>query len=367
MTEANTSGSHPPNPDNTQPLDDRSVARRTFNFLILVIVLLLVVLALLFWQWSTTRQQFNDMQQALTQRLEQFALVSQQSSALARQAERRSAEAVSRAEQLEQALAESRDQQENLQTLYKELTNSREERTIAEIEQLLIIANQQLQLAGNIRPALLALQTAYTRLQQIETPQAVLLRKTVLDDIQHLQSLPQANIAELNAELEALAHAVDALPLVSDRHPQASPIEPTQEINPWRRLIHEVWQDFKSLVRLERIDRAEPPLLTPEQAFFLHENVKLRLLMARIALLQHDEQSYRTNMEAAAEWIKQYFDTSALETQKVLAHIRGLADDTVEMQTPDINDSLGLVSKYKLSLERPAHLEPGISVDSGQE
>jgi uroporphyrin-3 C-methyltransferase len=359
MTEANTppDTSQTPNPDIAQPADRRASTRRTLNFLVWVIVLLLIVLALLFWQWASTRQRFNDLQQALTQRLEQFAVVSQQSSALARQAEARSAEAVSKAELLEQQLAESRDQQENLETLYKELTNSREERTIAEIEQLLIIANQQLQLAGNIRPALLALQTAYARLQQIETPQAVLLRKTVLDDIQHLQNLPQANVTELNVELEALAQAVDTLPLVSDRHPQSMSIESSKDANPWRRLVREVWQDFKSLVRLERIDRAEPPLLTPEQAFFLRENVKLRLLMARIALLQHDEKNYRANMEAAAEWIKQYFDTSALATQKVLAHIRGLADDTVETQIPDINDSLGLVSKYKLLLERASALE----------
>lgn len=359
MTEANSppDSSQALTPDNPPPSERRAGTLRTLNFLVLVIVLLLIVLGLLFWQWTSTRQRLNDLQQALTQRLEQFAVVSQQSSAIARQAEARSAEAVSKTELLEQQLAESQDQQETLQTLYKELTNSREERTIAEIEQLLIIANQQLQLAGNIRPALLALQTAYTRLQQIETPQAVLLRKTVLDDIQHLQNLPQANIAELNVELEGLAQAVDALPLVSDRHPQALPVESGQDANPWRRLIHEIWQDFRSLVRLERIDRAEPPLLTPEQSFFLRENVKLRLLMARIALLQHDEQNYRANMEAAAEWIKQYFDTSAPATQKVLAHIRGLADDTIETQIPDINDSLGLVSKYKLSLEKASALE----------
>lgn len=332
-------------------------SRTAFNFLVFVIVLLLIVLGILFWQWMSTRQRFNELEQVLTQRLEQFAVNNQQSGALARQAERQSAEAVAKTEQLEQQLAQSRNQQENLETLYKELTNSREERTIAEIEQLLIIANQQLQLAGNIRPALLALQTAYARLQQIETPQAALLRKTVLDDIQHLQNLPQANIAELNLELETLAHAVDALPLVSDRHPETHAPQPSSETNRWRRFAREVWADFKSLIRLERIDRPEPPLLSPEQTFFLRENVKLRLLMARTALLQQDEKSYRDNMEGAAQWIKQHFDVTAPETLKVLSRIRGLADDAMETQIPDINESLGLVSKYKLSLEKAASVE----------
>lgn len=355
MTEVNSSDTriHSQESSVSEPGSGQS-SRRVFNFLVFVIVLLLIVLGILFWQWMSTRQRFNDLEQALTQRLEQFAATNQQGSALARQAEQQSAEAVAKTEKLEQQLAQSRNQQENLETLYKELTNSREERTIAEIEQLLIIANQQLQLAGNIRPALLALQTAYGRLQQIETPQAALLRKTVLDDIQHLQNLPQANIPELNLELEKLAQAIDTLPLVSDRHPETLPSPPGSETNQWRRFAREIWEDFKSLVRLERIDRPEPPLLSPEQTFFLRENVKLRLLMARIALLQQDEKSYRDNMEGAAKWIKQHFDVTAPETLKVLSLIRGLADDAMETQMPDINESLGLVSKYKLSLEKAA-------------
>jgi uroporphyrin-3 C-methyltransferase len=331
------------------------------------VVILLVLLVAMTWQWLSTRHRFNHVEQVLTQRLEQYAATNQQASAQAKLAEERSIQAMSKTELLEQKLAQSRDEQENLETLYKELTNSREERTIAEIEQLLIIANQQLQLAGNIRPALLALQTAYSRLQQIETPQAALLRKTVLDDIQHLQNLPQANIADLNLELEALARMVDAIPLVSDRHPEALPAKPGSETNAWRRLAREVWEDVKSLVRLERIDRPEPPLLSPEQTFFLRENVKLRLLMARIALLQQDGKSYRHNMESAAEWIKQHFDVTAPKTLKVLSRIRGLADDAVDSQIPDINDSLGLVSKYKLSLEKtPLATAPSAEV-SGQE
>jgi len=352
-------------PDNAPP-DAARKSRNTLGLTVLVIMLLALLSAQL-WQWLNTRHRFNHLEQVLTQRLEQYAAVNQQAAAQARLAEERSVQAMSKSELLEQKLAQSRDQQENLETLYKELTNSREERTIAEIEQLLIIANQQLQLAGNIRPALLALQTAYSRLQQIETSQAALLRKTVLDDIQHLQNLPQANIAALNLELEALAHTVDVIPLVSDRHPETLPVKPGNETNAWRRLAREIWKDIKSLVRLERIDRPEPPLLTPEQTFFLRENVKLRLLMARIALLQQDEKSYRHNMESAAEWIKQHFDVTAPETLKVLSRIRGLADDAVGTEIPDINASLGLVSKYKLSLEKtPLATGRGAQV-SGQE
>jgi uroporphyrin-3 C-methyltransferase len=42
-----------------------------------------------------------------------------------------------------------------------------------------------------------------------------------------------------------------------------------------------VWQEVRSLVRVTRIDKPEAMLVAPEQAFFLRENLKLRLLNAR--------------------------------------------------------------------------------------
>jgi hypothetical protein len=108
MTETPTSPDtgQPPSPDIPRPADRRAGSRRTLNFLSFVIVLLLIVLGLLFWQWSSTRHRLNALEQALTQRLEQFDEVNRQSSAMAGLAERRSAEAALRAEQLEQQLAQ---------------------------------------------------------------------------------------------------------------------------------------------------------------------------------------------------------------------------------------------------------------------
>lgn len=367
MTETNNISNTSSNPESLKPEVVPAARQGRPVLLAFIILVLLTIIGALIWQSVNTRQRFSELEQVLTQRLEQYSSANQQSANLAQQAEELSAEAVAKTELLEQKLAESRDQQESLQTLYRELAYNREERVITEIEQLLIIANQQLQLAGNIKPALLALQTALARLQQIDTPQAVHLRNTITDDIQKLQNLPQADIAEMNIELESLAQAIDTLPLVSDRHPEPETAEPVTSTNPWRQLAREVWQDFKSLVRLERIDRPEPPLLSPDQTFFLRENVKLRLLMARIALLQHDAASYQANMKAAEQWIQQYFDVREPDVRKVLSGIQQLATTTVDTSIPDINESLGLVSKYKLSMERSANLDRAASSESRQE
>jgi uroporphyrin-3 C-methyltransferase len=315
------------------------------------------------WHWLNTRHRFNQLEQALTMRLEQYNLSNQQSITVSKLADERSVEASARIAMLEQRLAESRNQQEALQTLYYELANTREERLIAEVEQLMTIANQQLQLAGNIKPALLALQTAEGRLQQIEAPQVIQLRKALAQDIQRLQSLPLVDIAGMSTRLENLAETVDALPLVSDRHPQPeSKQAPDLQASSWQRLAHEVWQDIKQIIRLERIDRPEPPLLAPEQNYFLRENIKLRLLSARIALLRHDEVSYRADLRAVEKWLLEHFDMRESASKIMLSTIRQLSADNIVIDVPNINESLTLVNKYKLTLERSRPAEKAAPV-----
>lgn len=339
-------------PQQEVPVERRQPLRKSAFFATAALVLVLIALGTLAGQWFSTRHRFKQLEQTLTQRLEQFDASNQQSLALAKNADARSTEAAARTEILEQKLAESRDQQEALQTLYLELANNREEGLIAEVEQLLTLASQQLQLAGNVKPALLALQTADNRLEQLDTPQIISLRKAVAQDIQRLQNLPVIDIVGLSLKLDNLAEAVDSLPLVSERHPAAAEVPtPDWDSSAWHRLTQEVWHDLKRMVRIERVDRPEPPLLAPEQAFFLRENIKLHLLTARIALLQHDEATYRADLQAAEKWLTGHFDMRETTSQNALTLIRQLSASDIVLQVPDISESLGLVSKYKLSLE----------------
>ena len=178
------------------------------------------------------------------------------------------------------------------------------------------------------------------------------MRKSIAQDIQRLQSLPLVDTAGMSLRLENLADSVDELSLVSERHPTSEPVQaPSWDINPWRRFAQEVWHDLKRMVRLERIDRPEPPLLPPEQEFFLRENLKLRLLTARIALLQHDEASYRADLQPAAQWLRNYFDLRHRATQAALVNIQQLSSSNIVIELPDISESLGLLNRYKLTLE----------------
>ena len=313
-----------------------------------------VAMLLLAWMWLDARQYKAALELQLSQKLGEFGTINRESALLAKKAEESAVQANARMAVLEQKLAESQSQQESLQTLYQEFTNHREERVMTEVEQLLVIANEQLQLAGNLKTALLAMQTADARLQQIDKPQAVKLRKLLTKDIERLQISPSVDTVGISLRLESITTDIGKLPLISEHHPRprhAANVSGIEQ-NGWKKLAHEIWQDLRQLIRIERIDHPEPPLLTPEQAFFLRENLRLHLLTARIALLQHDEATYKADLADAEDWLKRHFDTSEQAVQHAIATIHQLAGNAINIQLPEISASLDAASKYKILLQK---------------
>jgi uroporphyrin-3 C-methyltransferase len=106
------------------------------------------------------------------------------------------------------------------------------------------------------------------------------------------------------------------------------------------RLGQEAWHEFKNLVRIRRLDHPELPLLTPSQAYFLSQNLKLRLLSARLAALQRDELGFRADLGSAGDWVKRYFNRKDAASVAFLAGIEELRRLPVAQQDAQIDASL---------------------------
>ena len=154
--------------------------------------------------------------------------------------------------------------------------------------------------------------------------------------------------------LDSLANMVDDLPLVIGSELPADRVEKKArgDETPMARLGREVWQDMRQLVRIQNMENPDAPLLSPPQAYFLRENLRLRFLSARIALLRHDEVTYKADLKAADAWLRRYFDAKAKPTQTALGVLKQLAGDTLSIEMPDISASLNAVRNYKLVRER---------------
>jgi uroporphyrin-3 C-methyltransferase len=126
---------------------------------------------------------------------------------------------------------------------------------------------------------------------------------------------------------------------------------PPKDETVWQKLLREIWQEVKQLVRIENTGKAEIPLLPPNQEFFLRENLKLRLLSARLALLSRDEDSFRQELKTAQLWTARYFDGKSNEIMRMSDGLKKLAASNISIELPDISPSLQAVRNYRLTRE----------------
>src|SRR5207248_1652972 len=338
---------------NTAPPPAAARARASrLAVLALVAVLLAAGLAVL--SWFDARARISATQEELARRLREIESDAREARAAARQAQEAMREAQVRLGQLDARLGEWQSQQLALEALYQELSRNRDEWQLAEIEQVLAIASQQLQLARNVRAALLALQLAEARLSRADRPQFAPIRRALARDIERLKAAPAIDFPALAMRLDNLIASVDALPLAFEER-----AERTQKETPspgergfFARLGSEVWSELSQLVVVRRMGPVEPPLLPPSQAYFVRENLRLRLLNARASLLARDEAGYREDLRAASAWVQRYFDPRAKSTADAAAQLKQLSGVTLSFEMPNISESLDAVRGYKLRRER---------------
>ena len=323
---------------------------------IAIAALAAAALGLLAWVWLDARERIGATQQELARRLRDVEADARDARSLARQAQEAMREMQAKLGALEGKLADSQSQQLALEALYQDLSRNRDEWQLAEIEQVLAIAAQQLQLSGNVRAALLALQLAESRLTRTDRPQFVAVRRALTRDIERLKALPAVDLQAMSLQLDGLLAGVDALPLGFDarvERAQDKPKPAAGEQGAVARLAAELWGEIKQLVVVRRVDAPEPPLLAPTQAYFLRENLRLRLLNARMALLARNQAAFQEDLRVAQQWLQRYFDARARPTQAALAQLRQLQAATVSFEpAPSISDSLEAVRGYKARRDR---------------
>ncbi len=317
----------------------------------------LLALGVATWQWYDGRNEIGALRQELAKRLADTDTQSKKNRAVAEQVREAVTEAQAKLGVLESRLAESQNQQIALEALYQELSRNRDEWAYAEIEQSLFIASQQLQLAGNVKAALIALQTADARLQRMDRPQLIALRKAINRDIERLKAAPYVDTVAISVRLDGVINQVDRMPLVMEARPpqeQPAPAAKDGEGNLWTRFWRDTWAELKQLVRVQQMDRPDVAVLAPAQAYFLRENLKLRLIGARLALLARDSASYKADLKAARDWLNRYYDTGNNNVAHALGVLRGLHDAEVSIETPDISGTLEASRSMRLTRERGA-------------
>lgn len=315
-----------------------------------MVLALLAVLAVMGVAWNTLNR-LQDMELQLARRIGEFDAAGREARTAARDANAILSDLTARLSALENRAQEAQSQQLALAAMYQELARSQDERVVADIEQTLLLAQQQLRLAGNVRAALIALEAAEARLTRLGKPQFSHLQEAIGRDIARLKLLPAADIAGINARLDVLVQNVDKLKLDTDLVPAEPVLRPVAGGDRWQRLWQETLNELKQLVRVRRVDTPDPALLAPEQAWFLRENLKLRLLAARLAMLNRDEASFRNDLTIAQAWVARHFSPQDALTRSMLESLRELAALYVAQQEADLTDSIKALRGMRVDIE----------------
>lgn len=316
-------------------------------------VLALAITAVAAWIAIDARLGVRSIEATAGGRLAELGAESQSVKATLVQAQAALKESQARIAELEARAADTQEQRVALEEMYRELSRSADDRLLSEVEQLLVLASQQLQLAGNVRGALVALQAADQRLARAEKLAATPLRRAITQDMDRLKAVPQVDTVGLAVKIDGLIAQADSLPLIiAETLPAVRVAKLRTDDQGLTRVARDFWEEMKGLIRIRDLETPEAALLTPAQSYFLRENLKLRLLAARVSLLARDESSFRDDVRATRGWITKYFDPKARPTAVALATLKQIAETPVAIGVPDINASLAAVRTARAAREK---------------
>lgn len=311
--------------------------------------------------WSG-RQRVQTLETELVRRQQASSEQATEARLAARQAQEVARESAAKMALLEARVAESAVQRSQVEELMQSVARSRDENVLADIESALRVAMQHSAITGGSEPMLAALKQAEDRLARNTQPQLERVRRAIAADIERTRSVGVADIAVLTIRLDEAIRAVDDLPLLSrpdqrrGRVVVAPPAPPASSASAaqadatsfwqsrWQTLGRELWAEMRGLVRLTPIEQTDAMLVSPEQAWFLRENLKLRLLNARLALLSRQFDTAQSDLRDARAALERYFDRSARNVQSTTATVKQVMAQARQVTLPRPDATLAAIA-----------------------
>jgi uroporphyrin-3 C-methyltransferase len=334
---------------------------RRWVLLIALVAVAGLLLGILLWQ------KLSSIQEELARRSTDATAQSIEARTLARQAQEAARELTARLAILETRLSEVSLQRTQLEELMQSLSRSRDENLVVDVESALRLAQQQAQLTGSAEPLLAALKSADQRLARAAQPRLNPLQRAIARDVERIKATTVTDVPGLLLKLDELTRAVDDLPL-ANAMPSGSAVRPAaQAAAPaparaasaavstgwldslalkawWQRTLQGALDEARGLLRVSRIDQPDAALLAPEQSFFLRENLKLKLLNARLGLLSRQTASARSDLASAGAMLNKYFDPAARRTQAAILLLQQVQGQMKSSELPRLDETLAALA-----------------------
>ncbi len=333
---------------------------RWWAWLLLVTAVAALLVGVFLWQ------KLSGIQEELARRSLDAGAQAISARTMAQQAQETSRDVAARVSALELRLSEVSMQRQQLEELMQSLSRSRDENLVVDIDSALRLAQQQAQLTGSAEPLLAALRTAEQRLQRASQPRLNPVLRAIALDSERIKAAAVTDIPALLVKIDELSRLLDELPVanaaaaVTDA-PAGLPAgaekprdqglirATTGAVGDWFSRVFSsalavVHDEARRLLRVSRIDRPEAALLAPEQAFFLRENTKLKLLNARLALLSRQSEVTRSDLAGVQVALQRYFDLSSRKTQSAQALLQQIQGSLKSTELPRLDKTVAALS-----------------------
>jgi uroporphyrin-3 C-methyltransferase len=340
---------------------------RALSLAVLVLALLTIVAIVFAWRAD---QRVRSSERELVKRQQDSAVLVTEATLVARQAQEGARDAAAKVALLEARLNEVAIQRGQLEALMQSVARSRDDNLVADSDAALRVALQLGALTGSAEPIVAALKQVDDRLASTDQPRLEPVRRAIARDLVRVKAASVADVAALSIKLDEAVRMVDELPLLSAAEPRrdlartpaarpaaaapaSAPSSAAAGFGAWlsrgfgdagRAIAENTWAEIRSLVRITRIDHPEAMLVAPDQAFFLRENLKLRLLNARLSLLARQFDATQFDLRRAIETVERYADRSSKRTQVLLEVLMQVAQQARQSQPARPDDTFAALA-----------------------
>jgi len=316
-------------------------------------------------------QRVLTLEQELVRRQQDSTALSTEARMLAKQAQEGMGSTAAKLALLEARVAEVAVQRGQLEELIQSLSRSRDENILVDVEAAIRVALQQTAITGSAEPLVATLKQSDERLARYNQPRLEGVRRAIVRDLDRVKAVSVTDISSLGIKLDEAIRMVDDLPLVAvvdtrrepaknaarpasaasraasaagGRAASAAPAWSAQVGEFWNSVSERIWGEAKSLVRVTQTDHPDAMLLAPEQSYFLRENLKLRLLNARLALLSRQFGTAQTDLQGAQAALDRYFDRGSKRTLLAIELVKQVAGQARSVGVPRPDDTLAALT-----------------------
>ncbi|HHX8290709.1 TPA: uroporphyrinogen-III C-methyltransferase [Vibrio diabolicus] len=209
---------------------------------------------------------------------------------------------------------------------------------LAEADYLVKLAGRKLFLEHDVESATQLMESADQRIAALNDPSLVKLRKAMANDITKLRTIPLIDRDGLVLRLTALQQQVDKLPLANALLPEAEAVENTEvseDIANWQDNLMTSLKDFsENFITFRTRDGNVIPLLSPEQHFYLKENIKAKLETAIKAVYQEQGEIYTTSLKTADKWALAFFNQDDNSVKEFNKTVNQLSQQNIQVEYP---------------------------------